>query len=62
MSAHQHEEGGIVKNFTLTALLSFALIFCLFVLLAQCHGPYKVGGHHEAAATEQKAEEHAEHH
>lgn len=62
MSAHQHEEGGVVKSFTLTVFLSFALIFCFFVLLAQCHGPYEPNGHQEVKSTEQKAENHTENH
>lgn len=58
MSAHHHQEGNVIKSFPLTAILSFATIFCLFTLLSNCHGPYQPpsSGHHEAAGhkTEQK--------
>lgn len=35
---------GDTKKFTLTAFLSFAIIFCLLVLMANCHGPYHPAG------------------
>ncbi len=57
MSNHHHE--GDSKSFIMPAFLAFALVFCLFVLMSNCHGPYKPynlhGGEH---ATEQKTEAH----
>lgn len=57
MSSHHHE--GDSKSFSLPVFLSFALVFCVLVLMAQCHGPYKPynlhGGEH---ATEHKVEGH----
>lgn len=47
---HQEED---TKKFTLTVILSFAVIFCFYVLLAQCKGPFHP--HVEHAATEQSA-------
>ncbi|MBA4196044.1 MAG: hypothetical protein C0459_00690 [Chitinophaga sp.] len=44
MSEHHYQEGGVVKNYTLTAFLAFAIIFCLLVLLSTCQGPYKKVG------------------
>ncbi|MBS1626560.1 MAG: hypothetical protein JSR09_01735 [Bacteroidetes bacterium] len=44
MSEHNYEEGGVIKNYTLTSFLAFAVIFCLLVLFATCHGPYKKVG------------------
>ena len=38
----ENNNTGIIKNFTLTAFLSFVIIFCLFVLLSTCSGDYKV--------------------
>ncbi|MDE3235189.1 MAG: hypothetical protein KGO81_04470 [Bacteroidota bacterium] len=61
MSEHHHDEGGVVKSFTLTAFLSFALIFCVLLLMSTCHGPFKGFGK-EKAATEQTTESHAEQH
>jgi hypothetical protein len=43
MSEH-HQENGVIKSFTLTALLAFATIFCFFVLFSTCNGPYKKVG------------------
>jgi|GEM_PF-2084664 len=62
MSSHHHE--GDSKSFSLPVFLSFALVFCVLVLMAQCHGPYKPynlhgGGEH---ATEHKAGGHAPEH
>jgi len=44
MSEHNYEEAGVIKNYTLTSFISFAIIFCLLVLFATCHGPYKKVG------------------
>lgn len=46
----QHHFEGDTKKFTLTAFLSFALVFCLLVLFSNCHGDFKPGGaaHHAA--------------
>ena len=50
MSQHQ-EEKVFVKNFSLTAIFSFAIILCLFLLLSNCHGDFHPGGseHHSTA-------------
>ena len=55
MSHHhnEHETTGVVKNYTLTAFLSFAIMFCLFTLLSQCKGDYKLPTEgHQANKTE----------
>jgi hypothetical protein len=39
MSNH-HQEGDS-KKFMLPIFLSFAIVFCLFVLMSKCKGPYK---------------------
>ena len=57
-----HHEGDS-KSFTLPAFLAFALVFCLFVLMSNCSGPYVPynahgGDHateHKTNATEHKA-------
>lgn len=57
MSAHHHQEGNVIKSFSLTAILSFAIVFCLFTLFSNCHGKYQPPseGHHEVGhSTEQK--------
>jgi hypothetical protein len=50
MSHHHNEQEvtGLVKNYNLTAILSFVIMFCLFTLLSQCKGDYKfpVESHH----------------
>jgi outer membrane protein OmpA-like peptidoglycan-associated protein len=43
---HQND-GLVVSNYTLTAIFSFTIIFCLLLLMSQCHGPFMVAGHHE---------------
>lgn len=55
MSSHEHFEGD-TKKFTLTALLSFAAVFCILMLFMRCHGDYKpVDGNHHAEAKETSA-------
>ena len=65
--AHHQENIPVVKNYTGTAVLSFCIMFFLFVSLSYCHGPFHpVSSHHAAShqehkgATEHKATE--EHH
>ena len=41
MSQHQDQVNGVIKNYTLTTLLSFSIMFLLFVSLSRCHGSYK---------------------
>jgi len=56
--AHHHHEGD-TKKFTLIAFLSFAIVFCLLLLMAQCHGPFHPAAAHAGGgehATEHKAE------
>ncbi len=55
MSHHHNEEGltGVVKNYTFTTLLSFTIMFCLFVLLSRCHGDYELHKDSPHAKTEQ---------
>jgi hypothetical protein len=40
MSAEQHHPENNGSKFTVPAILAFALVFSLFVLMAQCHGPF----------------------
>ena len=56
MSQHQ-ENTTYVKNFTLTALLSFGILLGLLLLLSKCHGDYQAG-HSEHHTTEQTQETH----
>ncbi|MBS4042294.1 MAG: hypothetical protein KGZ59_00565 [Chitinophagaceae bacterium] len=51
MSQHQ-ENTTYVKNFTLTAFLSFGILLGLLLLLSKCHGNY-MSGHSEHHNTEQ---------
>lgn len=56
-ASHHHQEGNVIKSFPVTAILSFGIIFSLFVLLSNCNGPYQPpsAGHHETShQTEQK--------
>jgi hypothetical protein len=65
---YNHHQVGVIKNYTGTALLSFCIMFFLFVSLSRCKGPYEPSAaHHSKAATtqehhgaseHQKAEEH----
>ena len=62
MGDHNHEFS-VVKNYTLTALMSFSIMFILFISLAQCHGPFvKNSSHHSATShgTEHHNTEHKE--
>ena len=46
----QHFEGD-TKKFTLTAFLSFAIVFCVLILFMQCHGDYvSSASHHNSAS------------
>ncbi|WP_298296499.1 hypothetical protein [Hydrotalea sp.] len=47
---HQEED---TKKFTLTIFLSFVVVFCFLVLMAQCKGPYHPPATH--ATSEQAA-------
>jgi hypothetical protein len=47
MSSHNNE---VKVNFTGTAILSFAIIFSLILLMSTCHGPYKTGEEKTATA------------
>lgn len=44
---HNHHSG-VVKNYTGTAILSFCIIFFLFVSLSRCSGPFHPVVHHSA--------------
>lgn len=71
MSAHLHQEGNVIKSFSLTAISSFITIFCLFTLISNCHGPYqppstehhgadhKTEQKHDAKPTDGKPENHS---
>ena len=48
---HQEETTGVIKNYTLTALLSFTIMFCLFLLLSRCHGNFHPATNHHAIET-----------
>jgi hypothetical protein len=42
MSHHQeHHPTGVIRNFSITAGLSFAIIFLLFVAFSGCHGNFQ---------------------
>ncbi len=70
MGNHHHQEGTIIKSFSLTAIASFAIVFCLFTLFSNCHGKYQppTEGHgtakhdthqkHDAKPNESKPENH----
>ena len=49
----QHNED-VKVNFGSTAILSFVIVFALFLLMSNCHGPYQLPG--EKVATEKSAE------
>lgn len=42
--SHQQFDEGSVKKYTLTAILSFVILFCFLMLMMQCHGDYTIGG------------------
>lgn len=54
--AHQHFDEHSVKKYTLTAFISFVVVFFFLMLMMQCHGDFKQG---EAGAHEAVAEKHA---
>ena len=47
-----HFDEHSIKKYTLTIFLTFALLFCILVLMMQWHGDFKPGANHEAVATE----------
>lgn len=59
MEHHEHNEDVVVKNYTATAISSFALIFLCLITFAQCHGPFVVkDAHHSSGAEHHKTEHH----
>jgi hypothetical protein len=40
MSSHEFDNTGDTKKFTVTAFLSFAVVFAFLMLMAQCKGPF----------------------
>ena len=50
--AHHNEEVNV--NYVGTVLLSFVVVLCLFLIMANVHGTYKVPG--EQTSTEQVIE------
>jgi len=64
MSHHTQEQSstGVVKNYTFTTLLSFIMMFCLFILMSRCHGSYHpaTSNHHtqQHSPSEQKDANH----
>jgi hypothetical protein len=52
MSHYQENPTGVIKNFSVTAGLSFSLIFMLFILMSGCHGEYHPvnENHHSGSA------------
>jgi len=47
----QHFDEHSVKKYTLTAFLSFVVVFCFLMLMMQCHGPFVPSqGHAETPA------------
>jgi len=52
----QHFDEHSVKKYTLTAFLSFVVVFCFLMLMMQCHGPFVPSqGHAETPAKEAAA-------
>lgn len=43
MSANQQHPENNGSKFTLPAVAAFVFVFTLFVLMAQCHGPFHPG-------------------
>jgi hypothetical protein len=41
MTQHQDQFTGVIKNYTFTTLLSFSIMFLLFVSLSRCNGSYR---------------------
>lgn len=56
----QHFEGD-TKKFTITAFLSFAIVFCVLILFMQCHGDYisSASQQHSGSGTEHKVTTHS---
>lgn len=51
MSHHHSEEvTGVVKNYTVTALTSFVIMFFLFLTLSRCHGDFHPAVEHHSSA------------
>ena len=55
--SQQQKNTTYVKNFTLTAFLSFGILISLLFLLSKCHGDYN-SGHQEHSATEKQQKTH----
>ena len=48
----QHFDEGSIRKYTLSAFLGFVAVFCLLMLMMQCHGDFKpVGKNENAPAT-----------
>jgi hypothetical protein len=58
MSQHQDQSKGIIKNYTLTTLLSFSIMFLLFVSLSRCHGSYHPVSEHSTTTEHTNLEHH----
>jgi hypothetical protein len=43
-----HFDEHSIKKYTLTIFLTFALMFCILVLMMQWHGDFKPAANHEA--------------
>jgi outer membrane protein OmpA-like peptidoglycan-associated protein len=51
MSGHTQEPNDS-RKFTITAILSFAIVFCFLMLMMNCHGDFQPGGHGAAHNTD----------
>jgi hypothetical protein len=57
--SHSTSEGNS-KSFTLTAILSFVIVFCFLALFSRCHGDYKTekASSSHSTSTEKQKEHH----
>jgi len=63
MSNHnEHHQTGVIKNFTSTVLLSFSIIFLLFISVSACHGNYHPKQTHHSTNAPSSIESHSEKH
>ena len=57
MSKHEFESTD-TRKFTLTAFLSFVVVFFFLMLMMNCHGDFKPGGGHDAEKSGAEMHEH----
>jgi hypothetical protein len=54
----QEQNKPVIKNYTATTLLSFSIMFILFVALSNCHGTYHPVTEHGTSAEHTPSEHH----